>query len=90
MPELPEVETYVRELEPLLSGCRILAAEVRWPRTIAIRSLIFPTSAFIRSSLHAAPESPTTNNYFESGKQAYCTTSASGRFAPIFCRSPDR
>ncbi len=35
MPELPEVETYVRELEPLLSGRRILAAEVRWPRTIA-------------------------------------------------------
>ena len=35
MPELPEVETYVRELEPLLGGRRILAAEVRWPRTIA-------------------------------------------------------
>ena len=35
MPELPEVETYVRELEPLLAGRRILAAEVRWPRTIA-------------------------------------------------------
>lgn len=35
MPELPEVETYVRELEPLLSGRQILAAEVRWGRTIA-------------------------------------------------------
>ena len=35
MPELPEVETYVRALEPLLSGKTILAAEVRWPRTIA-------------------------------------------------------
>lgn len=35
MPELPEVETYVRELEPLLGGRRILAAEVRWQRTIA-------------------------------------------------------
>jgi formamidopyrimidine-DNA glycosylase len=35
MPELPEVETYVRELQPLLAGRQILAAEVRWPRTIA-------------------------------------------------------
>jgi formamidopyrimidine-DNA glycosylase len=35
MPEMPEVETYVRELEPLLAGRQILTAEVRWPRTIA-------------------------------------------------------
>ena len=35
MPELPEVETYVRALEPLLTGKTILKAEVRWPRTIA-------------------------------------------------------
>ena len=35
MPELPEVETYVRALEPLLFGKTILKAEVRWPRTIA-------------------------------------------------------
>ena len=35
MPELPEVETYVRALAPLLGGKTILAAEVRWPRTIA-------------------------------------------------------
>ena len=35
MPELPEVETYVRALEPLLTGKTVLAAEVRWPRTIA-------------------------------------------------------
>ena len=35
MPELPEVETYVRELEPMLRGRQILATEVRWPRTIA-------------------------------------------------------
>lgn len=35
MPELPEVETYVRELEPLLRGRQVLGAEVRWPRTIA-------------------------------------------------------
>lgn len=35
MPELPEVETYVRALKPLLLGKTILAAEVRWPRTIA-------------------------------------------------------
>ena len=35
MPELPEVETYVRELEPLLRGRRITRAAVTWPRTIA-------------------------------------------------------
>lgn len=35
MPELPEVETYVRALKPLLDGKTILEAEVRWPRTIA-------------------------------------------------------
>lgn len=36
MPELPEVETYVRELAPLLSGRRVVRACVTWPRTIAI------------------------------------------------------
>ena len=35
MPELPEVETYVRELEPLLRGRRITHAAVTWARTIA-------------------------------------------------------
>ena len=35
MPELPEVETYVRELAPLLAGRRVGAAQVFWPRTIA-------------------------------------------------------
>ena len=35
MPELPEVETYVRELEPLLLGRQVCAAQVFWPRTIA-------------------------------------------------------
>ena len=35
MPELPEVETYVRELEPLLRGRRITRAAVTWPRTVA-------------------------------------------------------
>ena len=35
MPELPEVETYVRALKPLLKGKTILSAEVNWPRTIA-------------------------------------------------------
>ena len=43
MPELPEVETYVRALNPLLSGKTILTAEVRWPRTIAAPDAsIFP------------------------------------------------
>lgn len=35
MPELPEVETYVRELAPLLQGRQVLAAHVLWPRTVA-------------------------------------------------------
>lgn len=35
MPELPEVETYVRELEPELTAHRIAAASVHWARTIA-------------------------------------------------------
>jgi len=34
MPELPEVETYVRELEPALQNRTISGATVRWPRTI--------------------------------------------------------
>lgn len=38
MPELPEVETYVRELAPVLAGRAVTAAEVRWPRTIAAPS----------------------------------------------------
>lgn len=35
MPELPEVETYVCDLAPLLRGRRVEGAQVRWPRTIA-------------------------------------------------------
>lgn len=35
MPELPEVETYVRDLAPLLGGRQVLAAHVLWPRTVA-------------------------------------------------------
>lgn len=35
MPELPEVETYVRDLEPILAGHTVIAAEVLWPRTVA-------------------------------------------------------
>jgi formamidopyrimidine-DNA glycosylase len=35
MPELPEVETYVRELEPLLAGRQITCAHVTWTRTVA-------------------------------------------------------
>ena len=35
MPELPEVETYVRDLAHLLAGVEIIAAEVRWAKTIA-------------------------------------------------------
>jgi formamidopyrimidine-DNA glycosylase len=35
MPELPEVETYVRDLEPLLAQHQVTAAQIYWPRTIA-------------------------------------------------------
>ncbi len=35
MPELPEVETYVRELEPILYGRTVTGVCVRWARTIA-------------------------------------------------------
>ncbi|GIV78547.1 MAG: formamidopyrimidine-DNA glycosylase [Litorilinea sp.] len=39
MPELPEVETYLRELEPTLTGRRVTAVQVFWPRTIATPSV---------------------------------------------------
>lgn len=35
MPELPEVETYVRDLAPMLAGRQVVSAAVSWPRTIA-------------------------------------------------------
>jgi len=35
MPELPEVETFARALRPLLAGCTILSADLRWARTLA-------------------------------------------------------
>ena len=35
MPELPEVETVVRELRPHLTGRSILDVDVDWARTIA-------------------------------------------------------
>lgn len=38
MPELPEVETFVRQLKPALVGKTILAADLRWNRTLAMPS----------------------------------------------------
>jgi formamidopyrimidine-DNA glycosylase len=38
MPELPEVETIVRKLEPDLIGKTILEADLRWARTLALPS----------------------------------------------------
>lgn len=38
MPELPEVETFVRELEPQLRGRRVTEALVPWPRILATPS----------------------------------------------------
>ncbi|MEO7839837.1 MAG: DNA-formamidopyrimidine glycosylase family protein, partial [Anaerolineales bacterium] len=38
MPELPEVETIARKLEPELIGRTILEADLRWARTLALPS----------------------------------------------------
>ncbi|MFZ5911040.1 MAG: bifunctional DNA-formamidopyrimidine glycosylase/DNA-(apurinic or apyrimidinic site) lyase [Chloroflexota bacterium] len=38
MPELPEVETIARMLRPELAGRTILAADLLWPRTLAVPS----------------------------------------------------
>ena len=39
MPELPEVETIARTLRPQLIGRKILQADVRWARTVAMPSV---------------------------------------------------
>ncbi len=39
MPELPEVETYVRELRPQVLGRTFTYVDVRWPRSIATPDL---------------------------------------------------
>ena len=38
MPELPEVETIARSIEPLVTGRTILSANLRWARTVATPS----------------------------------------------------
>ena len=38
MPELPEVETFARQLKPALIGKKILSADLRWNRTLAAPS----------------------------------------------------
>jgi formamidopyrimidine-DNA glycosylase len=38
VPELPEVETIARGLDPLLRGRKISRIEVMWPRTVDVRS----------------------------------------------------
>jgi formamidopyrimidine-DNA glycosylase len=38
MPELPEVETFARQLKPALVGKKILSADLRWNRTLATPS----------------------------------------------------
>lgn len=38
MPELPEVETVARKIEPDVTGRRIVSADIRWARTIATPS----------------------------------------------------
>ncbi|MFT7463690.1 MAG: formamidopyrimidine-DNA glycosylase [Pseudohongiellaceae bacterium] len=39
MPELPEVETVVRQLRPLVQGATVSGVSVQWPRTIACPSV---------------------------------------------------
>ena len=36
MPELPEVETLARDLQPLLRGASFSSVDVRWPRSVAM------------------------------------------------------
>jgi formamidopyrimidine-DNA glycosylase len=38
MPELPEVETVARSIEPDITGRRIVSADIRWVRTVATPS----------------------------------------------------
>jgi formamidopyrimidine-DNA glycosylase len=38
MPELPEVETFARQLKPALIGKTIIAVDLRWNRTLALPS----------------------------------------------------
>jgi formamidopyrimidine-DNA glycosylase len=45
MPELPEVETYIRELAPLLQGRSIVDVQVFWPRVVAAPDV----STFVRT-----------------------------------------
>jgi formamidopyrimidine-DNA glycosylase len=45
MPELPEVETIARGLEPKLRGRRIASIEIAWPRTVDARSIPLETLA---------------------------------------------
>ena len=39
MPELPEVETVVRQLRPLVVGATVSGVSVQWPRTVACPSV---------------------------------------------------
>ena len=57
MPELPEVETYVRELAPELTGRTITAARVFWTRTIAA-----PVACYVMYRVDSA-----NKEYFEAG-----------------------
>jgi formamidopyrimidine-DNA glycosylase len=40
VPELPEVETYIRELAPQLQGKRVTGARVFWPRIVSLPDLL--------------------------------------------------
>src|SRR5215472_4881652 len=45
MPELPEVETIARGLDPLVRGRKIENVEIRWDRTVDTRSIPLDTLA---------------------------------------------
>jgi len=47
MPELPEVETYVRDLTPLLQNRTVTGVEVFWPRIIALPTVAEFTQAMV-------------------------------------------
>ena len=47
MPELPEVETYVRDLKPLLDNRTVTGVNVFWPRIIAVPTVVEFTQAMV-------------------------------------------
>jgi formamidopyrimidine-DNA glycosylase len=78
MPELPEVETIVRGLQPKITGRRIARVEVLWPRTVDPRGL--PARAMVGETIEKV---------FRRGKFILARF-ASGRHAAVHLRMTGR